>query len=273
MTSIVKQDLTQLIEQWLEAEANGIKFPVPFDLAWRIAGYSTKANALRLLRSKKSCLIEGEDYLVNKGVVLFIQSDESEFSGRSADEIVLGCDAFKHFCLLAQTEQGRQIRQYFIESEKKWRLVQKIDPALAQQVEIMRIQADIAKAQASMMADQRIIMEKSEAILGLHGPGMLALIQGRPDAIVEKVEKVTETIVCRDGRNVSFEGKSTAELGWEYGFKTGKQFEDWLIKQGHGHLVCQGMRAVQAPYVPTENLSSIKALWAKRQSRQLLIGE
>lgn len=275
MTSIVKHDIQSLIDQWLEDEQNGVQFPVDFDVAWPIAGYSTKGNAKRKLTAKSSCLTEGEDYVIHPGVPI-IQSDNSELSGRSSDKIVLTCDGFKHLSLIAQTDEGRLIRQYFIEAEKKWRAVQKVDPAFAQQIELLTLQSDIAKANAIMMENQRIIMEKSEAIVMMHGVQMLALIQGRPGAVVEKVEKVTETVVCRDGQNVSFEGKSLAELGKELGFKTGKEFERWLIRHNRQDVICEGMRAVQAPYIPTEFIPKVKELWTqtrKAAGTQLLIGE
>lgn len=272
---IVNHDVCSLIDKWMQAELNGEHFPVDLDLAWSIPGYADKGKAKRRLTSKSSHLIEGIDYKIDKGVPL-TRTGKSELSGRSGDKVVLTCDAFKQLCLIAETEKGRLIRQYFIEAEKKWNLVQRVDPELAQQIELMKLQADIAKFNASMMENQRFIMEKSESILSLHGPQMLALIQGRPDAVVEKVETVTETVICQGDRRVSFVGRSTAELGKELGFKTGKQFEQWLERQGRGDLICEGLRAVQAPYVPSENLAEVKRLWAENRKaggRQLLLGE
>jgi hypothetical protein len=72
---------------------------------------------------------------------------------------------------------------------------------------------------------------------------------------------------------VSFEGRSTAELGKELGFKSGRELERWLEKNGRSHLVCQGLRVNQASYVPTENLKEVKQLFSKARNRQLLIGE
>jgi hypothetical protein len=130
--------------------------------------------------------------------------------------------------------------------------------------------------QLEITRNNRYILDKSDAIVSLHGVGMLALFQGRPDAVVEVKETITETVICKDGRNVSFVGKSTAELGKELGFKTGKEFEIWLTKNKADHLICQGMRAIQSPYVPTENIKEIKSLFSKargKTQRQLLIGE
>jgi hypothetical protein len=119
-------------------------------------------------------------------------------------------------------------------------------------------------------------MNKREAICQLQGEQMLALLDGRPDAIVEVKETITETVICRNGRNVNFVGKSTAELGKELGFKTGKELETWLIRNKADHLICQGMRAIQADYIPEENVKEVKRLFAIKRNkvqRQILIGE
>lgn len=130
--------------------------------------------------------------------------------------------------------------------------------------------------QLEISRNQKYILDKSEAIVNLHGVEMLALLQGRPDAVVPVKEKVTETMICIEGRTVSFVGKSTAELGKELGFKTGKELETWLTRNKKEHLICQGMRAVQAPYIPEENIKEIKRLFSlerNKTQRQLLIGE
>jgi BRO family, N-terminal domain len=130
--------------------------------------------------------------------------------------------------------------------------------------------------QLEISRNQRYILDKSEAIAGLHGVQMLALFQGRPDAVIEVKEKVTETMICIEGRTVSFVGKSTAELGKELGFKTGKELELWLSKNNADHYICQGMRAIQSPYIPEEDIKEVKRLFSfsrNKTQRQLLIGE
>jgi hypothetical protein len=259
---IVSSDIFSLIDSWYEAEQNGNQFPVDFDVAWKITGYSRKDSAKRKLPKSS------QGKLYHKSV--------EKTGGRPVEKIHLSCDGLKHLGLMSETSEGEAIRQYFIEVEKKWKLAEKVNPEFTQQIELMKLHADIATANASMMSDQRFIMEKSEVIMNLHGPQVLALIQGRPDAVVEKVEKITETVICQNGRNVSFEGKSTADLGRELGFKTGKQFEQWLTQIKHQGLICEGFRAVQAPYIPTENIRKVKELWAqyrKAQGTQLLLGD
>jgi hypothetical protein len=120
---------------------------------------------------------------------------------------------------------------------------------------------------------QKNLIEKSESIITMHGVATYALITNRPDAVVEVETKVTETVVCKNGRNVNFEGCSTAEVGRKYGFKSGTQFAEWLKKMNAEHLICQGLRAVQSPYIPTENLKEINNLWQQNKDRQILLGE
>lgn len=103
----------------LKAERDGIEFPIDFDNVWRPLKYSTKSNAKRALQKG---LIEGEDFIIcddpdNHGV-----SSVQELGAKTATEkILLTVDGFKHFCLMARTEQGRQTRRYFIETEKAYR--------------------------------------------------------------------------------------------------------------------------------------------------------
>lgn len=213
--SIVQgSDIAGLLEGWIEAERNGAEFPVPFDLAWGIAGYSMKHHGKRKLVSPKSQLIEGTDY--------FTRSGESSQSGRSSDSINLTCDAFKQFCLLAETEEGRQIRQYFIEAEKKWRLVQQTAPAVAEEVEVLALKIELAKIEA-----QRAALEDKN--LSLRHYVVTSLPQSTADRIlgvqtIEKIEVRTKVVdeagfVLNAGETVS----KTA-LAERYGFvsKTGK---------------------------------------------------
>jgi phage anti-repressor protein len=106
------------VKKWLQAELDGEQFSVDFDVAWVMAGYSRKDHAKRRLTNQSSFLIKGEDYMINPNDDLLPQSGEWTSEGRLSDRIVLSCDAFKHFCLMAQTTKGREIRQYFIEVEK-----------------------------------------------------------------------------------------------------------------------------------------------------------
>lgn len=155
----------------------------------------------------------------------------------------------------------------------KTREAETVIPQLSERLQLALIENDNLKMQVQISNNSRYILDKSEAIADMHGPGLLALIKGVPDAVVEVKEKVTETIVVENGRQITFEGKSTAQMAKELGFKSGTQLESWLQKNKADHLICKGFRKVQAPYIPTENVREIRKLWSNDKDRQLLIGE
>jgi phage anti-repressor protein len=179
---IVRHDITVLVDSWLDAESKGEKFPVPFDTAWMLAGYSRKDNAKRKLTNSNSGLIEGEDFAL-------LRSAEWTQEGRSSDLIVMTCDAFKQFCLMAKTPEGKQTRLYFIECEKKWKLVQNVAPEFAQEIEILHLKAEIAKQEA-------IKAQAEEKALALRHYVVTAL----PEAVQQKVlgYSVIEKVEYRD---------------------------------------------------------------------------
>jgi hypothetical protein len=132
--NIVRQDVATLLDGWIEAERNGVGFPVPLELAASIAGYSRKDVAKRKLKPS----MEGK---------LFHRKVEKT-AGRGSEQISLTTDGLKHLCLLAETEEGENVRQYFIEAEKKWRLVQQVAPKVAEEIEVLHIKLEIAKQEA-----------------------------------------------------------------------------------------------------------------------------
>lgn len=164
--------------------------------------------------------------------------------------------------LLRDSEVAKSVRDVLLY------LAVDVVPQQSEEIERMKLELELVKAKT-------YYMERRDTIRQLHGDQVLALLDGRPDAVVEKIEKVTETIVVRDGRNVSFEGQSTKQMATSLGFKTGAELERWLEKIGRSDLICQGLRVNQASYIPTENISEVKKVWANNQnkSRQLLIGE
>ena len=136
-TLIIAFDEQKLIDSWLEQEQNGVEFPVDFDYAWKIAGYTRKSSA-KAKGLKK--LVKEEDYSTI--------GCKSNTGGRSSESIKMTCDGFKQFCIMANTEKGRLSRKYFIEAEKKWRLVEKNHPEVAQEIEKLRLQEQISRNQA-----------------------------------------------------------------------------------------------------------------------------
>jgi phage anti-repressor protein len=136
-------DLQSLVEKWIEDEKNGVQYPVDFEIAWQIAGYSTKANA----KAKGLLKMEKDIDFSYKGM-------KSSDGGRFIEVIGMTCDAFKHFCLMARTKEGRMIRQYFIEAEKELRGVKESAPLLGQKInEMLSAFAETTKKVDSLAKD------------------------------------------------------------------------------------------------------------------------
>jgi phage regulator Rha-like protein len=153
------------------------------------------------------------------------------------------------------------------------RIIKEVIPQQNDEIRKLELQLAISNSQNTGLRLQKNLIDKSDAIITIHGLPVYALMIGRPDAVVEIETKVTETIVCKGNSNVSFTGSSTAEVGRKYGFTTGTKFAEWLKSMNAEHLICQGMRAVQAAYIPSENLEEIKNLWMQNRHRQILLGE
>jgi hypothetical protein len=101
--NIVRQDLKALLDSWMAAEQKGVKFPVPFDAAWQMAGYGRKSTAKR---DGLKGLKDGVDYILAKA------STESKSIGRPPIVIWLSVKTFQHL-------QGKAIyRSKAINSKK-----------------------------------------------------------------------------------------------------------------------------------------------------------
>jgi hypothetical protein len=166
-----------------------------------------------------------------------------------------------------------QAQAYFV---VKTREAETVIPQQYDELEFLRLQVRIAEAQANSMRDQRLVLESGSAIVSLHGAGTLALIQGRPEAVVRETETQFESVVMNeDGKQLAvFRGKSLAQFGKELKFKTGKEFQKWLESCGKDHLISKAMRPVQTDYIPAELVDEVRELWANQKGdRQMIIGE
>lgn len=166
-----------------------------------------------------------------------------------------------------------QAQSYFV---IKTREAETVIPQQHDELEALRLKVRIAEAQASAMRDQRFVLESSTSIVSLHGAGMLALIQGRPDAVVRETETQFESVVMNeDGKQLAvFRGKSLAQFGKELKFKTGKELQKWLESCGKDYLISKAMRPVQTDYIPAESVDEVRELWANQKGdRQMIIGE
>jgi len=142
--NIVKQDIASLLDGWIEAERNGVQFPVPFDAAYPMAGYSRKDSAKRSLPKTA----QGKLYHVSR----------NETKGRPIEQVTLTIAGLEHLCLMADTPEGHEIREYFRDARSKWELVKQVAPSVAQEVEILAMKIELAKieAQTAALVDKTI---------------------------------------------------------------------------------------------------------------------
>ena len=85
-------------------------FPISFSTSWQWLGYTRKDNAKRALLN--SGFIENEDFLI---------TEEATTTGISAnlnENIYLTVECLKMWAMMSGTQQGKQVRLYFLECEK-----------------------------------------------------------------------------------------------------------------------------------------------------------
>jgi hypothetical protein len=253
-------DEQKLIEQWVKKEMNGEQFPVDFDLAWQIAGYSTKANA----KAKGLNKLEKDTDFSSLGM-------KSSNGGRSSEVIGMTCDAFKHFCLMAKTSQGREIRQYFIECEKKWKLVQQVNPQFSQEIEILKLRSEIAKNEAiKAKAEESTMTLRHYVVTALPEPIQQKILGYQ----VIKEKEIIETVIDKasgktyDGVGITYIAKTlgvTNKEAWGfleqigYGEKSGKWKEE--------------LSAVSSRKLSRDDFQYIVEVFKESKSRQLFLGE
>jgi phage anti-repressor protein len=91
------------------------QFPVDFDTAWEWLGYTRKDSALKTLKNNFK---EGMEFSSSKR--------KTPQGGRPSDLILLTVNCFKSLAMMAGTEQGKQVRLYFLECERQLKEQQSI---------------------------------------------------------------------------------------------------------------------------------------------------
>jgi hypothetical protein len=110
---------------------------VDFDWAWQVLGYSRKDNAKRMLTGYFEAKF---DYFVQLPEEspealphdIFLTSEENSKPGRPTEKIYLTVECFKEMGMLAKSEEGRQIRKYFLTCEAIAKQSVKVIPQLQQ---------------------------------------------------------------------------------------------------------------------------------------------
>lgn len=63
-----------------------------------------------------------QDFKENQDFIIFTDKPVKMGKGRPRRDYALTLDTAKHICMLSRCEKGKQLRQYFIEAEKQFRL-------------------------------------------------------------------------------------------------------------------------------------------------------
>lgn len=143
MSELIKSDISSLLDSWIEAEKNGVQFPVPLHEHWNIAGHRKRQDAFNLLESRQE---DGFDYL--RSTV----NSAGGGIGRKRQARFLTVAALERFCLAAHTTEGDAIRELYRQSKAKWDLVKQVSPQVAEEVEVLAMKIELAKIEAQKAA-------------------------------------------------------------------------------------------------------------------------
>ncbi|WP_009629951.1 hypothetical protein [Synechocystis sp. PCC 7509] len=153
-------------------------------------------------------------------------------------------------------------------------------PAQSQEIERLKLELQVAQAQATAAQSQERLMQATNAIANLHGTGMVALILGKPDAILTHTEIIEKTVAVdpKTGRVLAqSDGLTIGYLTKRLGFKNNEQTWQWLNSVQLGKDSGAWSRELTAHptlKLPRHHLPKIQRLFAYQVgNRQLLLGE
>lgn len=240
------------------------QFPVDLDLAWQWLGYATKQKAQNKLFGNFE---QGLDYNLNQTVKVQIEGKRQV--SRPYLQITLTIDCFKSLGMMAGTEQGKQIRKYFLQCEK---VIKEIIPQQNQEIEKLKMQLELAKTQERLTENQTRLLATVQ-LLETISPGLAPLALGKADAVVERVEYV-ERVIDKSQDKVT-EGVGITYLTKRFGFKNNGQTWQWLESIGYGKDSGKWenqLSAITTPKLPKNSLDDLTRKF-KRGVRQQLLGE
>lgn len=161
--------------------------------------------------------------------------------------------------------------------EKAKQVIKDIIPAQSARIRELELELQVAQAQAAAAQSQERLMQATNAIVTMHGAGMLGLMQGKPEAIVQLPPIVLEKniLVNQAGKPLkTFEGLSKTKLAKRYGMSKPQDLVNWLQSMGKADLIQPGITTAPCQFVPSKYVPELDRLWAARQGeRQFLLGE
>jgi phage anti-repressor protein len=174
------------------------EFPVDFDKAWVWLGYTSKQRAKdKLTRNFQ----KGLDWVFSH--VVLNSAEQGSQGGRPRENIGLTLDCFKCLAMMAGTQRGREIRQYFLDCEKQLKAFRTEKPETTQVCAI----AYLTDAEVSSLLIARSIPPFLEILRNAvedGGLGYLVANFALLERFVRAAAKLTEGLAVReDGRSVA----------------------------------------------------------------------
>ena len=175
--------------------------------------------------------------------------------------------------ILRDSEIAKAVRTSLLDA------VETVIPAQSQEIERLNLELQVAQAQATAAQSQERLMQATNAIANLHGTGMVALILGKPDAVITHTEVIEKTIaVDPKGRVVAqSDGLTIGYLTKRLGFKNNEQTWQWLNSMQLGKdsgVWAKELTAHPTLKLPRQLLPQVQRLFAYQVgNRQLLLGE
>lgn len=253
---IVQQDIVSLLDGWIEAERNGVEFPVPFESAYQMAGYTRKDNAKRSLPKSAQGIL----YLISR-----IQT-----KGRPVEQISLNIAGLEHMCLMADTPEGHEIREYFRDARSKWELTKQVAPKVADEVEILHLQIQLENARMAANSSEKALLDTRHLIIATTPKAIADRILGVKEVV--ETEYVDRTILPSGQVN---EGIGITYIQKRYGFRSTKEAWNVLESVGCGKnsdIWKTQLRAVESQVIDRSILGDLDAL-IQDASRQRNLGE
>jgi phage anti-repressor protein len=250
-----------LAQEYISSED---QFPVNFDDAWQWLGYSSKQKAKNKLTRNFE---KGIDYLTKWLSVVH----NNGLTASRTEQINLTIDCLKSLGMMAGTEQGKLVRKYFLECEKKWDLTKQNFPEVAQTIEDIRLDKMLELERLKYQNNQL-----DDSMLKLHGKETVLLLRGYEDNIVVVEKTVTEVVNPQTqhcDRIVTAEQlKAITKNKKNQKMPSLKWFTDELRKKGRDDLIVPVTRNITNEYVKADKIDeALNIVYGTK--RQLLIGE
>ena len=116
MTTILNEEFTEEQQQWYIANLFMYMnyhptndYPINLEDVFKMIGFANKGNAMKTIKSN---FVKDEDYKTS-----LLPKEKSSWGGSGGEQVILNIDCFKSLCMFAKTQQGKEIRKYYVKLE------------------------------------------------------------------------------------------------------------------------------------------------------------